>query len=147
MTAPTVPGGSAVPLRITESCTGIAGVGRCSRTEPETCQLRCAWTNPFSEAATSAALVPLTIAFVWLLLSLLSKDYNGVRSELGHPFPAILTMLYVLVGLYHMELGMRSIIADYVHGRAREWALMANLFFVGALALACVYAVLRIGFV
>jgi len=96
---------------------------------------------------TSAALVPLTIAFVWLLLSLLSKDYNGVRSELGHPFPAILTMLYVLVGLYHMELGMRSIIADYVHGRAREWALMANLFFVGALALACVYAVLRIGFV
>ena len=44
---------------------------------------------------TSVALVPLTIAFVWLMLKLLSRDYNGVRSELGHPFPAILVMLFV----------------------------------------------------
>ena len=96
---------------------------------------------------TSAALVPLTIAFVWLILSLLSKDYNGARAELGHPLPAILMMLFVLAGIYHMQIGMRSIIADYIHGRAREWALMANLFFAAALALACIYAVLRIGFV
>ncbi len=96
---------------------------------------------------TSVALVPLTIAFVWLLLLLLSKDYNGVRSELGHPLPAILVMLFVLTGIYHMQLGMRSVIADYVHGHAREWALMANLFFCSVLALVCTYAVLRIGFV
>ncbi len=96
---------------------------------------------------TSAALIPLTIAFVWLLLSLVAKDYNGVRAELGHPLPAIIVMLFVLVGVYHMQLGMRSIIADYIYGHAREWALMANLFFAAALALACIYAVLRIGFV
>jgi succinate dehydrogenase / fumarate reductase membrane anchor subunit len=96
---------------------------------------------------TSAALVPLTIAFVWLLLSMLSKDYNGVRAELGHPIPAIIIMLFMLVGIYHMQIGMRSIILDYVHGHAREWALMVNLFFAAALALTCVYAVLRIGFV
>jgi succinate dehydrogenase / fumarate reductase, membrane anchor subunit len=95
----------------------------------------------------SAALVPLTIAFVWLMLSLLSKDYNGVRAELGHPIPAIIVMLFVLAGLYHMQVGMRSIIADYVYGRAREWALMANVFFAAVLALSCIYAVLRIGFV
>jgi succinate dehydrogenase / fumarate reductase membrane anchor subunit len=96
---------------------------------------------------TSAALVPLTIAFVLLLRSLLSKDYDGVRAELGHPFPAIVMMLFVLAGIYHMQLGMRSIIVDYVQGHAREWALMANLFFAAVLALACIYAVLRIGFV
>ncbi|MGA2791909.1 MAG: succinate dehydrogenase, hydrophobic membrane anchor protein [Roseiarcus sp.] len=96
---------------------------------------------------TSVALVPLTIAFVWLLLSLLSKDYNGVRAELGSPAPAIVVMLFVLVGVYHMQLGMRSIILDYVNGHAREWALIANLFFCAALGLACIYAVLRIGFV
>lgn len=96
---------------------------------------------------TSLALVPLTVAFVWLLLSLLSKDYNGVRAELGSPAPAIIVMLFVLVGIYHMQLGMRSIILDYVHGHAREWALVANLFFCAVLGLACIYAVLRIGFV
>ncbi|MGA2045833.1 MAG: succinate dehydrogenase, hydrophobic membrane anchor protein [Roseiarcus sp.] len=96
---------------------------------------------------TSAALIPLTIAFVWLMLSLVARDYNGVRAELGHPLPAIIVMLFVLVGIRHMQIGMRSIIADYIHGHAREWALMANLFFAAALALACIYAVLRIGFV
>jgi succinate dehydrogenase / fumarate reductase, membrane anchor subunit len=96
---------------------------------------------------TSVALIPLTVAFVWLMLSLLSKDYNGVRAELGRPLPAIIVMLFVLVGIYHMQIGARSIILDYVHGHAKEWALMANLFFAAALALACVYAVLRIGFV
>jgi succinate dehydrogenase / fumarate reductase membrane anchor subunit len=96
---------------------------------------------------TSAALVPLTIAFVLLLLSLLAKDYNGARAELGHPLPAIIMMLFVLAGIYHMQLGMRSVIVDYIQGRAREWALMANLFFTAVLALVCIYAVLRIGFV
>jgi succinate dehydrogenase / fumarate reductase, membrane anchor subunit len=96
---------------------------------------------------TSAALVLLTIAFVWLVLSLLSKDYNGVRAELGKPLPAVIMMLFVVTGVYHMQIGMRSIILDYFHGHAKEWALMANLFFAAALGLACVYAVLRIGFV
>ncbi len=96
---------------------------------------------------TSAALVPLTIAFVWLLLSLLSEDYNRVRAELGSPAPAILVLLFVVAGVWHMQLGMRSIILDYLHGHLREWALLANLFFCVALGLVCVYAVLRIGFV
>ncbi|THD47242.1 MAG: succinate dehydrogenase, hydrophobic membrane anchor protein [Bradyrhizobium sp.] len=96
---------------------------------------------------TSAALVPLSIGFVWLSLSLLNKDYNGVRAELGHPLPAILIALFALVACFHMHLGMRSVILDYVHGRAREWALIASACYAGGLALACVYAVLRIGFV
>lgn len=96
---------------------------------------------------TATALVPLTIAFVWLVLTLLNKDYNGVRAELGHPLPALILLLFVLVGLYHMQFGVRAIILDYVHGHAREWALIVNAFFAVAVGMACVYAVLRIGFV
>jgi succinate dehydrogenase / fumarate reductase membrane anchor subunit len=101
----------------------------------------------WSMRLTSAALIPLTIAFVWVMLSLLSKDYHGARTELSRPLPAIIVMLFVLAGIHHMQVGMRSIIFDYLHGHAKEWALMVNLFFAAALALACVYAVLRIGFV
>ena len=96
---------------------------------------------------TAAALVVLASGFVLMLLTLLSKDYNGVRDELGHPAPAILTLLFALVATFHMHLGMRSVILDYLHGRAREWALIADICFAGAIAIACVYAVLRIGFV
>ena len=95
---------------------------------------------------TSAGLIVLTIAFVWLVLSLLSKDYNGVRVSLGHPIPAIVMTLFVVVGIYHMQIGMRSIILDYIHGHAKDWALMANTGFAATLALTCVYAVMRIGF-
>ena len=95
---------------------------------------------------TSLALVPLTIGFVWLMLDLLHKDYNGVRAELAHPIPAILLLAFILAGIVHMELGMRSIIVDYVGGQSRAWALAANTCFAALLALACVYAALRIAF-
>ena len=95
---------------------------------------------------TALALVPLSLYFVWLLLDLLHMDYNGVRAELGRPVPAILLLAFILSGALHMELGMRSIILDYVQGPARVWALFANTCFAALLALACVYATLRIGF-
>src|SRR5271165_1996938 len=95
---------------------------------------------------TSVALIPLTVGFVWLMLDLLRKDYNGVRAELGRPIPAILLLAFILAGIVHMELGMRSIIVDYVDGHPRAWALIANTCFAAILALACVYATLRISF-
>ena len=96
---------------------------------------------------TAAALVALAIGFVLMVLTLVSKDYNGARAELGHPIPAILTLAFTLVAAYHMHLGMRSIILDYLGGPAREWALVANICFAGMIALLSVYAVLRIGFI
>jgi succinate dehydrogenase / fumarate reductase membrane anchor subunit len=95
---------------------------------------------------TSAALIPLTIAFVWLVLDLLHMDYNGARATLGQPFPAIIVLAFILAGILHMELGMRSIVDDYLQSHARSWALIANTCFSALLALACVYATLRIAF-
>jgi succinate dehydrogenase / fumarate reductase membrane anchor subunit len=96
---------------------------------------------------TSLALIPLSLAFVVIVLTLLHKDYNSARAEMGEPIPAVLVLLFVLAGVFHAELGMRSVIVDYVHGAQREWALIANTCVAVSLGLACVYAVLRIGFV
>ncbi len=97
---------------------------------------------------TSLALVPLTIAFVWLVLSLVGRGYDEVHATMAHPLPSIVMLLVILTSLYHMQLGMRTIIEDYVHEeRLKEWSLAGNLFFVVALGVACVYAVLRLSFV
>ena len=97
---------------------------------------------------TSLALVPLTVGFVWLVLSLAGRPYISVYGTLSHPLAAILLLLFILAGIYHMQLGMRTIIEDYVHGpHARDGALAANLFFAIAVGRACVYAVLRLSFV
>ena len=95
---------------------------------------------------TSLALIPLTLYFVWLVLDLLHMDYNGVRAELARPVPTILLLAFILAGIVHMELGMRSIIVDYIHGHARAWWLLVNTCFAALLALACVYSAARIGF-
>jgi succinate dehydrogenase / fumarate reductase membrane anchor subunit len=95
---------------------------------------------------TSVALVPLTLGLVWLMLDLLRKDYNGVRAELARPLPAILLLAFIVAGIVHMELGMRSIIVDYIGGQSRAWALAANTCFAALLALACLYATLRVAF-
>ncbi len=96
---------------------------------------------------TSIALVPLTLAFVWLVLSLIGKDYASAHALLGRPLPAILMLLFLLAGLFHMKIGMQSIIEDYVHAAAwKEGALMGNLFFSIAIGVACVYAVLKLSF-
>lgn len=98
--------------------------------------------------ATSIALVPLTIAFVLIILHLVGKDYTTVRDTLGRPLPAIIMILFLGTGVYHMMLGMRTIIEDYVHNEhAKTWSLLANTFFCYAIGLACIYAILRISFV
>jgi succinate dehydrogenase / fumarate reductase membrane anchor subunit len=97
---------------------------------------------------TSFALLPLSIAFVWIVLSLVGKDHAAVREGLGHPFAAIVMLLFVPASVYHMMLGMQTIIEDYVHGEhAKSLALMANMFFCAVVGLACVYAILRLSFI
>jgi len=74
--------------------------------------------------------VPLSIAFIAIVLSLAGKDYAAARAELGHPVVAIIMLLFILSGIFHMKLGMQSIIDDYVHdAHLKEWSLIANLFF------------------
>ncbi|MCC2098294.1 MAG: succinate dehydrogenase, hydrophobic membrane anchor protein [Hyphomicrobiales bacterium] len=96
---------------------------------------------------TAIAMLPLTIAFVWIVLSLIGKDHPTVVETLGSPLPAILILLFLLTGIYHMSLGMQVIIEDYVHGEhTKTWCLMLNMFFSVAIGIACIYSVLRISF-
>ncbi len=72
-------------------------------------------TEFWHQRLTGIGLVPLTIAFVWILASLVGKDYNTVRMTVGYPLVGIIFLLFVLAGVYHMQIGMRVIIEDYVH--------------------------------
>jgi succinate dehydrogenase / fumarate reductase membrane anchor subunit len=95
---------------------------------------------------TSIALIPLTLAFVWIMLSLVGKDYAGVRAELAQPYQAIILLLFILTGVWHMKIGMQSIIDDYLHTSQRKgWAMVANLCFCAILGVASIFAALKLG--
>ena len=96
---------------------------------------------------TGVANVPLTIFFVVLLISLQGADHATAVAVLGSPVVAIFLLLAILSVVYHMKLGMQIILEDYVQGEmAKVISLMANIFFCTIVALASVFALLKISF-
>ena len=96
---------------------------------------------------TAVANVPLTIAFVVILVSLLGRSHAAVVQILGSPLVAIVMLLFIGSITYHMKLGVQVIIEDYVHDE--KWklaAVMANIFFAVAVGIAAVYAILKLSF-
>lgn len=96
---------------------------------------------------TSVALVPLSIAFVFIAIALLGRNHAAALQILGSPLIAIALLLFIGATVYHMWLGMQVIIEDYVHeDLPKVLLLMGNTFFCITIALACVYAILQISF-
>jgi succinate dehydrogenase / fumarate reductase, membrane anchor subunit len=96
---------------------------------------------------TSVAGVPLTIAFIVIVIALLGRNHAAAVQILGSPLVAILMLLFIINTVYHMCIGMQEIIVDYVHDEMWKYlALMANTFFGFAVALTSTYAILKLSF-
>jgi succinate dehydrogenase / fumarate reductase membrane anchor subunit len=96
---------------------------------------------------TAVANVPLTIAFVLIVVSLLRSNHAGAAQVLGWPPVAIVMLLFILSITSHMRVGMQVVIEDYVHDESLKLiALMANTFFSLAVGLASAYGVLKLSF-
>jgi succinate dehydrogenase / fumarate reductase membrane anchor subunit len=72
---------------------------------------------------TAIALIPLGLYFAASILRLATSDQMTAATWLASPVPALLTILFVLAGLAHALVGLRSIFVDYVHTRATLLAL------------------------
>ena len=95
---------------------------------------------------TSVLAIPLTIAFVIVVLALIGEDYPSTVQILGSPVVAITMLLIVLVFIYHMWIGMQEILTDYVHDELMLLALMGNTLFCLVLGFASCFAVLKLAF-
>jgi succinate dehydrogenase / fumarate reductase, membrane anchor subunit len=96
---------------------------------------------------TAVANVPLTIAAMCIMISLLGRNQAAVAQILGSPAVAIIMLLFIASTTIHMRIGMAVIIEDYVHEDSLKLTLlMANTFFTIAVGLAAVYGVLKLSF-
>lgn len=94
---------------------------------------------------TAIALAPLSLWFVWIVLSALHSDYADAHALIAQPFNAVLMLVFVVAVFWHAQLGLQVVIEDYVHTRWLEPALQIAvkfLCFLGAAASA--FAVIRI---
>jgi succinate dehydrogenase / fumarate reductase, membrane anchor subunit len=96
---------------------------------------------------TAIANIPLTIAAVLIVVSVIGHNHAAVRQILGSSPVAIVMLLFVISTTVHMKTGMQVIIEDYVHGEGAKFALLiANAFFAMAVGLSSVYAILKLSF-
>jgi succinate dehydrogenase membrane anchor subunit len=68
---------------------------------------------------TAIALIPLGLYFAASVLWLAKSDHVTAAAWLASPVTALLVMVFVLAGLAHALVGLRSVVLDYVHTRAR----------------------------
>ncbi|MGP0095081.1 MAG: succinate dehydrogenase, hydrophobic membrane anchor protein [Xanthobacteraceae bacterium] len=99
------------------------------------------------QRVTAVALLPLTIAFIIIVTSLLGRNHAAVVQVIGSPPVAILMLLFIVASTYHMWLGMQVVIEDYVHDDLRKFLMvMLNGFFSFAVALGSIFAILKLSF-
>jgi succinate dehydrogenase / fumarate reductase membrane anchor subunit len=101
----------------------------------------------WAQRVTAVALVPLMVWFAAALIAHAGASRSAVVQWFGNPLVAIAMVLLLIAGFYHMALGVQAVIEDYVH---TEWikitALICDRLAAFALAIAGIYAVLRIAF-
>ena len=85
--------------------------------------------------------------FAWSLVSLDSLTYLDVIRFIAQPANSVLLMLLVAATTFHSYLGVQVVIEDYLHGAGGKLlALITSRFAHIIIAVASIFAILRIGF-
>ena len=99
------------------------------------------------QRVTAVALIPLCLWFAVAMIKMTGANYGDAIAWVQAPFNAIMLLLLIGATFYHMQLGLQVVIEDYVHGEgAKVVLLMAQKLASLALAVAAVFAVLKIAF-
>jgi succinate dehydrogenase / fumarate reductase membrane anchor subunit len=97
------------------------------------------------ERVTAAALAPLSLWFLYVMLGLAGTSEVTALQFLAHPWNALLMAAFVSFSLYHAALGLQVVVDDYIHTAGAKLFLLLS---IRTALLACwlvsVFAIIRI---
>lgn len=71
----------------------------------------------YAERVTSIALVPLTLWFIYAMLTLVGAPQERVAAWAGHPVNTVLLLALIVMTFHHMHLGLQVVYEDYVDAK------------------------------
>ncbi len=102
-------------------------------------------TDFWRQRITGVAMTLLMLPVVVVVMMLLGRNQAGAAQILGSLPIALILLLFIIASAWHMKIGMQVVIEDYVHSeKLKLAAIMANNFFSTAVALASIYALLKL---
>ena len=102
-----------------------------------------ATAHHWSMTVSSVALMILTPAFIFVIANAIGLPHEGVVAYFSRPYPAIVTALFLIVGLLHYINGTQIMIDDYLGHTERKVAVIAAQLLGWAVIAAAVYALMR----
>ena len=98
------------------------------------------WRQRLTAVAMTVLIVPVII----VVLMLIGSNQAGAKQIFSSLPIAIIMLLFIVASAWHMKIGMQVVIEDYIHNEKLKLAsVMANNFFCIAVALASIYAILK----
>lgn len=94
---------------------------------------------------TAWALLLLTPLFMIVVARAIGLSQAQFLAYFGRPFPALITGLFIIVGMVHFIKGTRIMIDDYCQGATRKAAVIASVIFGWAVIACAAYALARMG--
>ncbi len=96
---------------------------------------------------TSMALVPLSLWFIYSVLSLIGADYAMFKDWLGNVGNATLMSLFITIALHHAQQGVCEVVHEYVHCKKVMYTgIILTKFLAVFLAVICLMSVFKVAF-
>ena len=93
---------------------------------------------------TAVAMTVLIVPVIVVVLMLIGSNQAGANQIFSSVPIAIIMLLFIVASAWHMKIGMQVVIEDYVQNEKIKLAsVIANNFFCIAVALASIYAILK----
>ena len=93
---------------------------------------------------TAVAMTVLIVPVIVVVLMLVGSNKAFAKQTFSSLPIAIIMLLFIVASTWHMKIGMQVVIEDYVHNEKIKLAsVIANNFFCIAVALASIYAILK----
>lgn len=99
----------------------------------------------WAQRMSAVALLPLSLWFVYSLITLTGSDYETFRAWAGEFGNSVFLVLLVVTMFHHAQLGLQVVIEDYVHSELWKMGMLLFVKYGAVLfAASAIFAVLKL---